>query len=108
MQCYISVDNISQFRLQVSEGKRRNFKVLSRFQALNYVTQKLQIIYLGMIKIHLRMSSFIRFASIQNLNTDFGPAPHYSASEIKIRMSNFLKEIFIYFNISIIKNYVVL
>jgi len=57
-----------------------------------------------MIKIHPRTSSFIGFISIQNLNTNFGPAPHYSASEIKIGMSNFLKEICIFFNISIIKH----
>jgi hypothetical protein len=98
VRCYISVDNIPQLRLQVY------FKILNRCQALNYlyVTQKLQIISVGMIKIHPRTSSFICFASNWNLNTDFGSAPHYSATEIKMRMSNFLKEICIFFNISII------
>jgi hypothetical protein len=97
MQC-IYVDNIPQFILQVYEGDSHNLKVLNRCQALNYVThRKLQIIPVGMITFHPRRSSFIHFASIKNLNTDFGPAPLYSASEIKIHMSNVSKDICILF-----------
>ena len=36
-----------------------------------------------------------------------GEHHHYPASEIKIRMSTNLKEIYIFFNTSIIKHYVV-
>jgi hypothetical protein len=107
MQCYISVDNIPQFRLQVSEGNRCNFKVLNRCQALNYVTQKITNNICGNDKDPAPHFQVYTFRIKPNLNKDFEAAPHYSASEIRIRMSNFLKEICIFFNISIIQHYVV-
>ena len=97
MQCYISVDNTPQFRLQVSEGNRHNFKVLNRCQDLNYVTQKKKIVnnicendndpsshfqfYTFRINPELqytfrfnqpRTSIRISVQSIKNLNTHFG------------------------------------